>query len=239
LTQPRYGRTLTASVHKGEQYVTGTEAEYLAGVASSESGLDGRGCDPRTLAVSYCGLTLAPWPRARPRLSAGVIHYPSNASEDAQAFYVAHEIGHDLIAAAGVDLAGDALERACSRIAAALILPRRAYGRDVAKCGWDVCALRKLWPLASPWIHARRLAEIDGAAIASRWRSRRKVERVACDDVAISAAPTATERALARSAFHGNASPDSCCVAWHSAGDRARSWQVDGAAIVLCGIDAL
>lgn len=209
--------------------VTGDEAEYLASVASSESGLDERGCDPRVMAVNYCRLVLAPWPRAAPRLSGGVLHYPSNVPEDAQAFFVAHEVGHDLIEYAGVRLEGPELERACSRIAAALLLPRRAYARDVAALGWDVRALRKLWPLASPWIHARRIAEIDRSAVASRWRPRRRVERTPCCCNVIPEQPTARERALASSALAGRVTIE----------DRAQSWPHDGAAIVICGLDRL
>lgn len=210
--------------------MNGDEAEHLAWVASCESGLVERGrCDPRLMAVNYCELQLAPWPRARPRLSSGVIWYPSGQPEDAEAFLVGHEVAHDLLNAAGVNLVGDPLERACSRIAAALLLPRPAFRRDLASVGWDVLALHELWPLASPWIIARRITEVAvGGAVASRWRAGR-VERVGSEDAALPDAPTSTERSLARRA-KGQQVVD---------GDRLRAWPSDSGAIVVCGLEEL
>jgi hypothetical protein len=137
------------------------EAEDVARQAIDESGLDDRPrCDPRTLAVSYLGLTLAPWPRVRPRLVGGVIWYPSDATDDAQAYYVAHECGHELVR--GETLEGEHLERVCSRIGVALLLPRRAFLRDLRAHGRDLDALHALWPLASRTIIHRRIAEVTG-----------------------------------------------------------------------------
>jgi hypothetical protein len=154
------------------------EIEGLARTTSAESGLDDRPrCDPRTLAVNYCGLTLAPWGRTRARLAGGVIWYPAAATEDAQAYLVAHEVGHDLIEYAGMRMDREAEEIAASRIGCALLLPHRAYLRDVRANGWDVPALQALWPLASAWIHARRIAELCEGAVASRWRRGRLLSR--------------------------------------------------------------
>lgn len=90
--------------------MTEDEAEEAARQASEESGLDDRPrCDPRVLAAGYLGLELLPWPRTPPRLVDGVIWYPSEAREDAIAYYVAHECGHELVR--GERLEGDLLER--------------------------------------------------------------------------------------------------------------------------------
>ncbi len=149
--------------------MTEDEAEEVARQASEESGLDDRPrCDPRVLAAGYLGLELLPWPRTPPRLVDGVIWYPSEAREDAIAYYVAHECGHELVR--GERLEGDLLERVCSRIGVALLLPRRAFLRDLHACGPDVHALRALWPLASAWVIARRIAELGSyRAERDRW----------------------------------------------------------------------
>jgi len=64
--------------------VSEDEAEEVARQATAESGLDDRPrCDPRTLAVSYLGLRLAPLPGMRPRLDGGIVWYPSDAPDDA------------------------------------------------------------------------------------------------------------------------------------------------------------
>lgn len=131
----------------------------MARQATVESGLDDRPrCDPRVLAVSYLGLRLMPWPRAHPRLVEGVVWYPAEAPPDAQAYYVAHECGHELMR--GERLRGERLERVCSRIGCALLLPRRAFLRDVRRVGADVASLCELWPLASAEVVRRRLGEL-------------------------------------------------------------------------------
>jgi hypothetical protein len=193
--------------------MTEVECESLAEIACAESGLDDRPrCDPRTLAVSYCGLTLAPWGRARARLVDGIVWYPAAASEDAQAYLVAHEVGHDLIAHAGALPADE--ELAASRVGCALLLPRRPYLRDLRARGWDVPALRALWPLASPWIHARRIAEVIDGAVASRWRRGRLISRTRPGRASL------TERALAHDG--------------EATGEHARVWRDDGCTIVVC-----
>lgn len=135
------------------------EAEEVARQATIESGLDDRPrCDPRVLAASYLGLALVPWPRRFASLVRGVVWYPAAASDDAQAYLVAHECGHELVR--GERLEGAHLERVCSRIGCALILPRRAFLRDARAVNGDTRALRSLWPLASDVVIERRLAEL-------------------------------------------------------------------------------
>lgn len=208
------------------------ETEHIAETASNESGLTDRPrADPRTMAVSYCGLRLAPWVKARPKLVDGVIWYPANAAEASIAWYCGHEVGHDLLDYAGVRLRGARLERAASRIGVAVTLPRRAYLRDVAAEGWNLDALTTLWPLASRWVHARRIVDLyrDGA-IASRWR-RGKIERVVTDGIEVPDKPCRTELELAQHAMAGNVA---MCR------DRLRAWpDGNGGAIVLCATEDL
>lgn len=162
IVQKSLGALRTASVGRRQDRrstVDEDEAEEVARQASVESGLDDRPrCDPRTLAISYLGLTLIPWPRVRARLDGGVLWYPAEVDEQAQAYLVAHECGHDLVR--GERLEGQHLERVCSRIGCALILPRRAFLRDLRMHGPDLDALAALWPLASRWVIARRVAEV-------------------------------------------------------------------------------
>lgn len=146
--------------------------------ACDESGLDDRPrCDPRVMAASYLGLRLAPWPGAHPRLVRGVLWYPSDTTEDAQAYFVAHEVGHALLGSEhGLD--GDALERAASRVGSGILLPRRAYMRDLSAVGWDLDALAALWPLASRWVHARRITELVEGTTAIRYLRGSVVSRI-------------------------------------------------------------
>lgn len=137
------------------------EAEDIARQHIAESGLDDRPrCDPRVFAASYLGLRLASWGRRSAALVGDVVWYPAWAPDDAQAYFVAHECGHELVR--GERLEGAHLERACSRVGVALILPRRAFLRDVRAVGRDLDALRALWPLASRVVIARRLHELLG-----------------------------------------------------------------------------
>lgn len=209
----------------------GCEAESVAQYAIDESGLDDRPrCDPSVMAAAYCGLVLAPWPRVGARLVDGVLWYPSDEPPDAVAYYIAHEVGHDLLAHAGYHLDPCTEERAASRIAAALLLPRRAYLRDLRAYGWDLQTLAQLWPLASPWVHARRISEVAmGGAIASRWDTRGRCDRVVTEG--IEAGPVSClERHLASAALAGEA----LALSHHS-----RAWPVDGGAIVVCSVDEL
>ncbi len=206
--------------------MTGDDAESIAWEACRESGLDDRPrCDPLVFAACFLGLRLCPRPGAEPRLAGGRLIYPSDAADDAIAYYVSHENGHDLAIAADVDPAIE--EQVASRIGVALMLPRSRYLRDLGACGWDIDALRALWPLASLWIHARRIAEVtrDGA-VASRWTRRTCVDRVITEDVeGLPTSPMPIERELARAAMSGvvvEASP------------RMRAWPTMTGAIVIC-----
>lgn len=139
--------------------MTEDEAEEVARQAVMGSGLDDRPrCDPRVLAASYLGLRLCPWPRRTAALLGEVVWYPAAASDQAQAYLVAHECGHELVR--GERIEGQLLERVCSRIGVALMLPRRAFARDARALGGNVDALRALWPLATETVIRRRLVEL-------------------------------------------------------------------------------
>lgn len=135
--------------------VEADELERIAWRISQKSGFTDRPhCDPRAIAVQHFGLRLCPWPHARPRLERGIIWYPSNAKETAQAYFVAHELGHHVLAGEPV---GEALERACSRIGVALLLPREPFARDVS----ERVDLRAAWPLATGVVIRRRMGEVS------------------------------------------------------------------------------
>lgn len=134
------------------------ELEKLAFRVSLRSGrADRPRCDPRAIAVQYLGLRLCPWPGARSRLDGAIVWYDSRGSEQAQAYFVAHEIGHYLLSG---EPAGPELERACSRIGAALILPGPSFLRDVL----ELRALRAVvdcWPLSTRRMARMRISELS------------------------------------------------------------------------------
>jgi hypothetical protein len=211
--------------------VNGDDAELIAWEACRESNLDDRPrCDPLVMAACYLQLRLCPVPRAEPRIVGDRLIYPGDAEPTAIAYFVGHEVGHELALDAGVPPHSE--ERLASRIGVAVLLPRVRYRRDLHQVGWDLDALGEMWPLASPWVHARRIAEItvDGA-VASRWsRSGQCRDRIATDGASIPPNVTALERALARAALSGERV---------EAGARMRAWPTDDGAIVVCGADDL
>lgn len=154
------------------------EAEALATDASEQSGLDDRpNADPAVMAVCYCGLRLVPHSSKAARLVGDQLFYPRGAAPTERAFLQAHEVGHDLVRHAGWKLPPAVEEIAASRIGCAIILPRRAFLRDVREGGADIRELLRLWPLASPWIVARRLCELVEGAAAAQFSPCGKVRR--------------------------------------------------------------
>lgn len=200
-------------------------AEGLAREVSEESGLDDR---PRTcarvLAVCYFGLRLCPRAGAEARLIGDRVIYPAEAGEQAAQYFLAHELGHETAVDAGV--AAEVEERVASRIGVALMLPRAPYLRDIANTGWDIEALGELWPLASRWIHARRLAEVTrGDAVASRWTRAGCVSRIGAS-MSNGGVATPLERSLAQSVMRGGRALRN---------PRMRAWPTADGAIVVCG----
>lgn len=215
--------------------ITADDCEEIARRASDESTLNTRErVSPRLLAAGYLRLRLSPRVGASAHLdiARGRIVYDPTDAPEAQAYMIAHEAAHWLLRDEGWVLPRDLEERAASRIGVALMLPRRAYLESLRSTGWDLVALRRLWPLASMWILARRIVELthDGA-IASRWTARKLEERVVSETIENAGRVTPIESALSRAARAG--------VVGH-AGDRLRAWPEEpSGAIVLCGADEL
>ena len=144
------------------------DCEALAQSALDESGLNDRpNVDPLVLAVAWGGLRVRPEPHCTPHLIDGVIVYRAGASDDAIAWAAAHELSHAMIEWAGVKLERSHEERCANRIASALLLPRRPFLRDLA-CG-DLDHVASLWPLATPWVLARRITEVRADTSAALW----------------------------------------------------------------------
>ena len=136
-------------------------AESIATEASEDSGLDDRPhADPAVLAVAYLGLRLVPSRTVGPCLIEDRIYYPRHACETAGAWDLAHETGHFLARQARARLTPDEEELVASRIGCALLLPRRAFLRDVTATRADPCKLVELWPLVTLTIVRRRLDEV-------------------------------------------------------------------------------
>jgi hypothetical protein len=212
--------------------MTEDDAEALAWSACSESGLDDRpNCDPLVFAVGALDLILVPMARVEAHIVGRRLYYRSDDTAEGIAYCVSHECGHVLALDAWPHLDAETEELVASRIGVGLLLPRPRYRRDLHAHGWSLDVLRELWPLASPWIHARRIAEVtsDGA-VASRWTRRGCVSRVVTPGVVAPETATVVERTLARAALNGEAV---------DAGPRLRAWPVEGGAIVLCGVEEM
>lgn len=144
----------------GPDVITEDDCEALALGVIRETGLDDRPhADPRIIAVAWAGLELRPEPFARPHIADGVIVVPAGISDVAEAYFVGHELGHEILRWSGYRLGREDEERAASRVASALLLPARSFRRDL-RAGCDIAQLRQLWPLASPWTIARRIVEL-------------------------------------------------------------------------------
>ena len=155
------------------------DAEDLAAHASAESGLDDRPhADPAVMAVCYCKLRLVPHRRRDARLVEDRLYFPRGAPPQERAFLQAHEVFHDLVrderarAPRLWRISAAEEETVASRGGCALLLPSRAFLRDVRVEGVDLERLGALWTLASPWVLARRVAELRGAFAVRRRRGR-------------------------------------------------------------------
>lgn len=180
------------------------DAEVVALNVSRASGLDDRPrCDPRVLALCHLGLRLIPHRREVTALVGDRIFYRSGQPDDATAYAVAHECGHLLAREWGCS--AELEEAAASRIGTAIMLPRAPYLRDLAMVGWDIPALCELWPLASPWIHARRIVEVTGDAVVTRWTSRSQRTAVFPEGYVPPDHPPQFSRDAARRAFDAGA----------------------------------
>lgn len=158
------------------------DCEAMAERASSESTLDRRQrADPRLLAVGYLRLRLRPVAGAQPELRRDVIVFDAAARESERAWQIARVCGRWLLH----DEGWKADEIAEMRIARALLLPGRAYLRDVRRVAGDLerfhaaCVdvrsvidhleeLGSLWPLAPLAVHALRIGDLAELARAGR-----------------------------------------------------------------------
>lgn len=130
------------------------ELERVAwGVSARHGFIDRPNCNPRDIADAL-GLRVVE-ARLPPHSHGRTIVIPGHASEQAKAYFTAHEIGHLLLE--GEDRC-EGLERACSRIGAALMLPREPFARDLQCASW--AALGEMWPLATRTVLRRRAAEV-------------------------------------------------------------------------------
>lgn len=140
------------------------DAEGIAEHAATDSGLDDRpNCDPAVLAVCYLGLRLVPQRGRGSRLDGERIFYPSRATAQDAAYFIAHECGHWLARDARLRVTRAEEERIASYIGCALLLPRKPFLRDARACGYDPHRLVALWPLATLTIARRRLAELGAS----------------------------------------------------------------------------
>lgn len=116
-----------------------------------------------------------------------------------RAFTIAHELAHWLLRLAGIPDTHDAV----NYLAAALLLPRLEFERDLRRLGWDLIALCALHRFASFEVVARRITAMRDARacvfdkpLAGQRRPSSYV--IPFDGVP----PTAEEREAARAAAH-------------------------------------
>lgn len=125
------------------------------------TGLDSPPQDAFRLAHA-CGLTLVPGGGAGGSLDGDTLTYPARARSTRQHGVIAHEVGHWLLARGGEDAR---TETGASYVGGALMLPRRAFDRDLASTAWGFEKLRRKHPNASAEMLARRITQLRDAVI--------------------------------------------------------------------------
>lgn len=131
--------------------------------------------DARELAVC-CGLALRPSRAATASYDPALqlIRYPVKARPQRQQGLIAHELGHWAL-----DWADEPdSEQGANYVAGALMLPRRAFDRDLTETEWDLEQLRAKHTNCSAEMIARRLVELRDA-VATIWDHGRVKARVA------------------------------------------------------------
>jgi hypothetical protein len=133
--------------------------EGVARAAHDATGIDAP-VSAFDLATAY-GLTCIPDERGGAFLDGDDVHYDGRARPVRQHGLVAHEVAHYLLRRHGEDDP----EPAARYTAGALMLPRRAYDRDLRETAWDLHELRRRHPNASAELCARRIAELRDAVV--------------------------------------------------------------------------
>jgi hypothetical protein len=116
--------------------------------------------DARELAEA-CGLRLEPTAGSGATLIGEVIRYDAAVRGVRQHGLIAHEVAHYVLRFHGED----DTEEAARYTAAALILPKSTFNRDLQRTAWDLEKLRQLHPNASAQMISRRISELREAVI--------------------------------------------------------------------------
>lgn len=174
------------------------------GIASDV--LDESGCDAPVSAyelAACCGLEVRLRRIARARLTGDVIEVSSTARPQRQHGLIAHELGHWSLQRAGADDTEDGARY----LSGALMLPRRAFDRDLRETSWSIEELQRRHPNASAELIARRIVSLRDAVV-SIWDEGRCTARVASawlDEAQVGRRASRAERELvARVLDHGH-----------------------------------
>ncbi len=106
-----------------------------------------------------CGLVLVPGGSGS--LDGDVLRYPSHARTVRQHGVIAHELGHWLLHRANEEDS----EIGASYVGGALMLPRRAFDKDLGATRWDLNKLRARHPNASAEMVARRITQLRDSVV--------------------------------------------------------------------------
>lgn len=157
--------------------------EGLVEAVQRETGADDPPMDAFELAA-VCGLKLVPWRREHGGLLGDEIRFPATARPTRQHGVISHEIGHWLLRWSGETDS----EPAARYMSGALMLPRRAFDRDLRET-WDVGELRERHVNASAEMIAVRICQLrdavasifDEGKLRARYSSTRVPVRKASD----------------------------------------------------------
>lgn len=137
------------------------DAGALEGIARDvleSTGLDTPPVDAFELAAA-CGLVVCRSGAPGARLFRDCIYLDPTVRSERQHGLVAHEVGHWAL-----DRARERnTERAARYLAGALMLPRRAFERDLQETAWDLVELHRRHPNASYELIARRICTVRDA----------------------------------------------------------------------------
>jgi hypothetical protein len=177
------------------------DSESWEGIAADV--LEATGCDTPPVSAlelaACCGIAVRLRPIARARMVRDTIEVSASVRPRRMHGLIAHELGHWALARAGEPDS----ELAARYLAGALMLPRRAFDRDLVTTGWSLEELQLRHPHASAEMIARRVTTMRDA-VASIWDQGRCSARVASpwlDELAVGARPSRLERQLVERAL--------------------------------------